>query len=106
MDVEFRNVKLKELAESSSKLNKKYGKIQADKIVQRVNELQAASSLRDIYNLPQTGFHALEGNWKGCFAVYIKHPYRVIFEPTGEFDKTKLETMKYIKILEIYHDYH
>ncbi len=105
MKVFFQTSKLKKIAEDIKQLRREYGQIQAEKIVMRVQELRAAEALLDISKLPQTGLHPLSGNFKGCFAVNLKQPYRMIFYPlNGEVDK--LAEISEITIKKLCHDYH
>jgi proteic killer suppression protein len=106
MQIEFEPPKLKEIAESSKNLKKKYGDKQALEIQKRLNELKAAPHLKDIQKLPQAGLHPLKNNLKGYFAVYLKHPYRLLFRPNGPYDRSKLETIQEIIVTSLYHDYH
>ena len=46
---------------------------------QRLTELNAATSLREIRPLRSVGLHKLKGNRKGYWAVSINGPWRIIF---------------------------
>jgi proteic killer suppression protein len=104
MDVEFEQREDKKLCENHQKLKRRHGG-QATIIIKRINELEAAVNLSDIKCLPQTGFHALSGNYKGCYAVYLKHPYRLIFVPKNG-NASDLETITKVSIVEVCTDYH
>lgn len=104
MEISFSTRKLQKTCENHTKLKKKYGDIQARRIIQRLNELQAAANLHDISQLPQARLHPLTGNRKGQVAVDILHPYRIILLPL-DGDKTNLETVTIIQIISII-DYH
>jgi len=103
MKIEFKNKKLKKTCEDSKKLNKEFNK-QAEKIITRISELAAADNLYDISKLPQARLHPLRGDLVGCFAVDLKHPYRLIFSPLNG-DVSDLKLIISIKILKI-DDYH
>ena len=104
MQISFKDGKMRKLCEDGKKLYKKYGKIQAGKIVQRINELLSAKNLYDISKLPQARLHKLSQNWKGCFAIDLKHPYRLILKPlNGNY--LDYRSITEIKILTII-DYH
>jgi proteic killer suppression protein len=105
MDVEFEHSHSKKLCENHQKLRRKYGDVRAELIIKRINELEAAASLQDIKQLPQTGFHGLTGNYKSCYAVYLKHPYRLVIVPM-DGDGVDLRTMTKICIKEVCIDYH
>ena len=100
MDVEFQDNKLQEFCEDFKKLKKRYGQIQAQEIIKRINELSSAESLFDISKLPQARLHPLKQNLQGFLAVDLKHPYRLIFLPIdGEIQNYKSITK--IKIIKI-----
>lgn len=101
MKVHFKTKKLKKLLEDCSALTKKYGKENALKIVQRINELESSPSLSDLPPTAKT--HPLSNNRNGQYAIHIKHPYRIILEPKG--DSKKPEDILEIEIIEII-DYH
>jgi len=106
MEIDFSHRKQQSYYESSKELVKKYGPKQASKIIQRINELQSAESLAEIKKLPQTNLHSLHSNFEGCFAVNLLHPYRMILLPIGECNLSDLSTIKKVRIMEIYYDYH
>ncbi len=74
------------------------------KTIQRINEFMAAESLNDINILHAPGLHSLSGKQKGLWAVYLIHPFRLVFEPL-DGDTVDLNTITKIKIIEII-DYH
>lgn len=81
MEIEFLNKKeYKIVSAGLSAMKKEYNK-QADKIMQRLNELLAAPFLSTISHLPPPKCHELKGNFKGCFSVNIDAKYRMIFKP-------------------------
>lgn len=104
MEISFTSRKLQKTCENHTELKKKYGDIQARRIIQRINELQAAANLHDILQLPQARLHPLAGNRKKQFAVDILHPYRIILLPL-DGNKTDLKTITIIQIISII-DYH
>jgi len=94
---------LKRECNSFGLLQKNYGQENAKKIYQRILELQAAPSLID---LPlQSRPHPLSNNLDGLFAVDVKHPYRILLKPDGDFDENNYESITDIKIFGI-KDYH
>lgn len=62
----------------------KYGKRMAEKIQQRMAELQAAESLADMREMPGARCHELTGNLAGLLAVDLVHPDRLVFSPDHE----------------------
>ena len=111
MYIEYRTKKLKKCCLEFKEAQKAYGLKKAKKLMQRINEIKAAPTLGDLNKLPPTRCHKLTGNRSGQFAVYLEHPFRLIFEPIGEHDEIyiegvlDLEKVTKIKILEV-GDYH
>lgn len=105
MEISFKNERLKKLCEDYQSLCKKYGDNQAEKIIQRIKELQAFENLYDASKLPQIKLHPLKGNYSGCFAVSLIQPYRIIFEPQ-DGNVVDYKTITKIKIIESRIDYH
>lgn len=56
----------------------------AKKLRQRLFELKAAESLKDISRLPPARCHQLSGNRHNQFSVDLEHPYRLLFIPANE----------------------
>ena len=104
MEIEFKNNKMKRTCEDYKRLILKYGNQQAEQIIKRISELDAAENLYDISKLPQARLHPLTGNYDGYLAVDLKHPYRLILSPVNG-DLSDLESITAIKIIEI-KDYH
>jgi len=104
MEISFKDKKLKKLYEDITSLKRKYGSLQAELIVQRINELLAAENLFDISKLPQARLHSLKGNFKKCYALDIKHPYRIIITYLSG-DPQDLKSISQVMIVEII-DYH
>lgn len=104
MEISFKDRKLKKLYEDGLALKRKYGELQAQRIVQRINELLSAESLFDISKLPQARLHLLKAEFKKCFALDIKHPYRIIITYLNG-DTSDLKSITQVKIIGII-DYH
>ena len=81
MDVLFANGKLQKLCNSAKELQRKFGKKMAARIQQRIAELAAAPTLKDMEKLPAARCHELLENLSGKFAVKLIDPERMIFEP-------------------------
>lgn len=62
---------------------KAYGLQMAERLQQRLQELQAANSLLDMSHLPPARCHELV-NRKGVFSVNLEHPYRLLFVPADD----------------------
>lgn len=67
----------------------------------------AAVSLLDIKNIPSAGLHRLEGKRSDEYAVYLVHPFRLVFKPIlkENVNMYELEKIKIIRIQEVT-DYH
>jgi proteic killer suppression protein len=104
MELSFKDRKLKKLYENGQALKRKYGDLQAERIIQRINELLSAKSLFDISKLPQARLHLLKGEFKKCFALDIVHPYRVIITYLNG-DPSDLKSINQVMIIKII-DYH
>lgn len=110
MDIYYKTKQLEKTFNKSENLQKEYGQ-SADKIKQRLSELAAINNLSEIFKHPSARCHELKGEYKGKFAVDLKHPYRLIFEPyhdpiptkdDGGIDLVKITTIRILKI----EDYH
>lgn len=108
--IEFKEKKLRKICDSDRELQKSYGKNGACKIRSRLDDLQAASSLEVMRNLPGR-CHELTADRKGQLSLDVEQPYRLIFEPWGDGVQTKVDggldwrSVKAVRILEI-HDPH
>lgn len=110
MEIDFTSSKMEKTFNSVKLLQREYGEV-APSIMRRMSVLQNASSLSMVPDLPPDKRHELFGERLGCFAVYLKHPFRLVFEPNvrpfpikddGGYD---LDAIKAIRILEVV-DYH
>ncbi len=81
MNIGFKNKKLCKTFSSSAGLHTAYGGKMAKTIMNRMAVLQAAPTLEDVTHLPPEKRHELKGNRKGQYAVYLKHPFRLVFIP-------------------------
>jgi len=104
MEISFKNKKLEKLCEDSVSLKRKYGSVQAELIIQRINELLSAENIFDISKLPQIRLHLLRGNYEGCYGLDIQQPFRLIVAYLNG-DPSDLKSITEVKIIEIT-DYH
>ena len=65
------------------KLQRTYGQDMADKIHQRVDEINAADTVELMIQFRIGRCHPLSQNRKGQYAVDLVHPYRLVFEKKG-----------------------
>ena len=99
MDISYRNLKMKKLFEDEKALICYYGQRMADKINQRISELQAAENPKCLP--PACRFHEHGGGRKGLFSLDLVHPQRMIVCPTCEYeDYTKITSVEIYEIMD------
>ena len=81
IEIEFKGAKLKKLCEDDKKLTAQFGAVNARKIVQRLNQIEAAESLGMLVQYKIGRCHPLKGNRQGQFALDVEQPLRLIVEP-------------------------
>ena len=57
----------------------KFSGLEVDLARQRLAELNAARSLDDLSRLRSVGLHKLKGDRRGCWAMKVNGPWRVVF---------------------------
>ncbi len=111
MDITFTNHRLEDLMNDERKFIRKYGQQNFKELTDRMMVLINSNNLSEISIHPPERCHELKGNRKGTFAVLLKNPLRLIFEPDHDPVPTKedggidLTQVTAITILEIT-DYH
>jgi proteic killer suppression protein len=111
LDIYYRNNKLRRSCEEKREGVRAWGSQIAAKVLQRMGELAAAETLADLYLIPAAGCHQLKGDRCHRFAVNLKHPFRLVFEPEGEKtdfmegNEVNREKVTSVKVLEVV-DYH
>jgi proteic killer suppression protein len=111
LDISFTSSRMEKLFNSSENLIKAFGEPQATKIELRMEVLQVADNLGLVPHTVPERRHELVGKRKGQFAVNLKHPYRLVFEPDHDPIPLKddggidLEQVTAVKILDVI-DYH
>ena len=98
MDITYKNKKIKEVCTDAKTAERTYGRDMAEKISQRIQEIEAADTVEMMIQFHIGRCHALTQNRKGQYAVDLVHPYRLIFEKTDD-------EIQIANILEIV-DYH
>lgn len=98
LKITFKPNKLGKICTDSSVTRKTYNLEMAEKIAQRMEELEAADSVDMLLQFQIGRCHPLKGNRQGQFAMDLVQPFRLVFE------KVK-NTVQIVKILEI-EDYH
>ncbi|KZE64694.1 killer suppression protein HigA [Fictibacillus phosphorivorans] len=84
MDIKFKKQKLQKQCSNKQEMVKKWGPDIAKKLMMRLSELKAASNLGEISCLPGPECHQLTGNRDNQFAVTLKQPFRLVFEPYND----------------------
>ena len=90
---------------------REWGSENAKKLSTLIQQLQAASTLKEMHNVPGARFHPLSGDRKGQFAMDLKHPKRLIVKPIepvprtpdGGIDVSQVTEILVIEVVD-YHD--
>ena len=80
MDIKISDRKLRKAIKSERKLQREYGKMRAEKILERMEELERANTLEDL-RIGPGNYHELTDDRKGQWACNLDQPYRMIFIP-------------------------
>lgn len=83
MKVEYRNKSIEKVCTDASVALKKYGPEMAEKIQQRISQIEAADTVEFMIQHRIGRCHPLSGDRKKQYAVDLVHPYRLVFEKTG-----------------------
>lgn len=83
MKVEYKSKKLEKICTVHSEAKKQYDENMAEKIHQRINEIEAADTVEFMVQFHIGRCHQLKGNRKGQYAMDLIHPYRLVFEQIG-----------------------
>jgi toxin HigB-1 len=111
MEIVFASHKLEKGCNLEREGIRMWGPENARKIRQRLAELMAAQTLAVVAKIPPARLHPLKGDRKGQFAVDVKHPFRLIFEPEHDPIPKRddggvdLEQVTRIRVLSV-EDYH
>ncbi len=111
MEISFRNRKLAKVFSSEKTLRREYGDRAARIIMIRLAVLLDAETLAEVPATPPDRMHQLTGDRNEQFAVYLVHPYRLVFEPAHDSLPRKedggidLEQVTAITVIEVV-DYH
>jgi len=90
MNIGFSSPKLEKLFNSSKALVREHGARRAKKIRQRMDDLEAATTLEEFRTLPGR-CHELHGALRGILSLDLDHPYRLLFRPVGDEDQIRTE---------------
>ena len=87
MDIYYKSKQIEKVCNQAKEGIKELGPEIAKKLRMRMTELKAADVLSDISHLPPARLHELDGGRDGEVAVDLKHPFRLIFKPYGNYKK-------------------
>ena len=83
MDITYKNERIEKVCTDAKTAERTYGQDMADKIHQRVDEINAADTVELMIQFRIGRCHPLSQNRKGQYAVDLVHPYRLVFEKKG-----------------------
>jgi len=98
LNITYKSNKIKKVCTDAKAAERTYGREMANKIHQRIDEISAADTVEMMIQFHIGRCHPLAQNRKGQYAVDLVHPYRLVFEKTGD-------EIQIANILEIV-DYH
>ena len=84
MDITYKNRKIEKVCTDAKAAERTYGREMADKIHQRIDEIDAADTVEMMIKFHIGRCHSLTQNRKGQYAVDLVHPYREVFEKNGD----------------------
>ena len=83
MVITYKNKRIEKVCTDAKTAEMTYGQDMADKIHQRVDEINAADTVELMIQFRIGRCHPLSQNRKGQYAVDLVHPYRLVFEKKG-----------------------
>ena len=83
MEVEYKSKNIKKVCTDASAAERKYGQKMAVKIQQRIDEIQAASSVEELIQFHIGRCHPLHHDREGQYAMDLVHPNRLVFTKKG-----------------------
>ena len=83
MDITYKNKRIEKVCTDAKTAERTYGQDMADKIHQRVDEINAADTVELMIQFRIGRCHPLSQTRKGQYAVDLVHPYRLVFEKKG-----------------------
>lgn len=104
MKIHYSSRKLEKILTNERLIFRHYGRM-AQKVMNRLSEIRAATSLNDIPSVPPPRRHKLQGEYKNEWGIDVSKNYRVVLEPYGVFDINNIETITEILIIRI-ENYH
>ena len=104
MQLEYADNKMKKIMENERLINRFYTSLSTG-IKNRLSELRAADSLKEIPEVPPPKRHKLSGDKSDHWGVSVSKNFRMVLKPIGEYDINDLSSIKAVKITKI-EDYH
>jgi toxin HigB-1 len=106
METRFRDSRMQRRCESEKELRRAYGAACAKRILARIADLGAASSLADFRGLPGR-CHALRAERQGQFALEVSGSRRLVLEPVPPLrgEDTPWSEIDAVEVVELV-DYH
>ena len=83
MVITYKNKRIEKVCTDAKTAEMTYGQDMADKIHQRVDEINAADTVELMIQFRIGRCHPLSQNRTGQYAVDLVHPYRLVFEKKG-----------------------
>lgn len=80
MIIEYKTKAIEKVCTNAYAATKKFGQKMADKIHQRIDEIDAADSVEEMIQYKVGRCHPLHNNRQNQYAVDLVHPYRLVFE--------------------------
>ena len=111
MEISFRDRKLAKVFSSERTLRREYGARAARIIMIRLAVLLNAETLSEVPATPPDRMHQLTGDRDEQYAVYLNHPYRLVFAPAHdplprkEDEGIDLDQVTAVTVMEVV-DYH
>lgn len=84
MEITYKTRKIEKVCTIVSEAEKKYGSEMAEKIHQRIGEIDASDTVEEMIQFQIGRCHSLKGSRKGQFAMDLVHPYRLVFKQVGD----------------------
>ena len=98
MEITYKSKNIMKVCTNASYAERKYGSDMAEKIHQRIDEIDASETVEEMIQFHIGRCHQLNGNRKVQNAMDLIHPQRLIFEKRGN-------EIQIVRIIEIT-DYH
>ena len=84
MEITYKTRKIEKVCTIASEAEKKYGLEMANKIHQRIDEIDASDTVEEMVQFHIGRCHPLKGDRKGQYAMDLVHPYRLVFKKNRE----------------------